>query len=269
MRGLYTAGVLDVFLEEGITFDGIIGVSAGAIHGGSYAAGQHGRSIRYYRKYLPDKRFMGWYCVLTTGEYVGNDFCYHEIPEKLDPFDNEAFQKSGIDFYAGVTCLETGEAEYRKITDMRKEVDVIRASATLPYITRPVMLDGKHYLDGGCSDSIPFHAMKKLGYDKRVVILTQPEGYRKRAGAFWMPGLYYRKYPEFARSLRLRFTHYNRALRELEKMEKNGDIFVIRPSVPLSIGRTEKSVEKINLAYEQGRKDAASCLPALKNYIDL
>lgn len=269
MRGLYTAGVLDVFLEEGIRFDGVLGVSAGAIHGGSYASGQRGRSIRYYRKYLTDKRFMGWYCLLTTGEYVGNDFCYHDIPEKLDPFDNEAFMKQGIEFYAGITCMETGKAEYRLVTDMRKEVDIIRASATLPYVSRPVILDGKHYMDGGCSDSIPYEAMKELGFSRRVVVLTRPRGYRKTAGAFWLPGTRYRKYPAFARALRLRFAHYNRQLRELERLEASGEIFVIRPSHPLAVGRTERSVEKIEEAYAQGRKDAFASLSALKNVIDL
>ena len=135
MRGIYTAGVLDVFLENQIHFDGVIGVSAGALHGCSFVSGQKGRSIRYYKKYRNDKHFMSLWSLVHTGEVVGKQFCYHEIPERLDPYDYEAFFKSDTAFYAVCTNLETGKAEYIRITDMLNQVDVMRASASMPYVS--------------------------------------------------------------------------------------------------------------------------------------
>ena len=138
MRGIYTAGVLDVFMDHGITFDGVIGVSAGALHGCSFVSGQKGRSIRYYMKYRSDKHFMSLWNLLRTGDVVGEKFCYHEIPERLDPYDYEAFLKSKTKFYAVCTNVETGKAEYLQITDMRGQVDIMRASASMPYVSRIV-----------------------------------------------------------------------------------------------------------------------------------
>ena len=138
MRGIYTAGVLDVFLEQGIHFDGVIGVSAGALHGCSFVSGQKGRSLRYFQKYRNDKHFMSWWSFLHTGEVVGKQFCYHDIPERLDPFDYEAFAKSDTAFYVTCTNVETGRAEYIKITDMLSQIDAMRASASMPYVSRIV-----------------------------------------------------------------------------------------------------------------------------------
>lgn len=210
VRGIYTAGVLDVFMEHGIGFDGVIGVSAGAIHGCSYLSGQKGRSIRYYKQYCNDPRFMSFQSLLKTGDFVGVDFCYHELPEKLDIYDNEAFKRCGVPFYVVCTNVDTGKPEYIRLTDMVAQIDYLRASASLPYFSRIVEIDGKRYLDGGCTDSIPLEAFRKMGYARNVLILTRPEDYRKKEEMRALPGIAYRKYPAFAEALRNRHEAYNR-----------------------------------------------------------
>lgn len=268
MRGMYTAGVLDVWMEQKITFDGLMGVSAGALIGSSYASGQHGRSIRYYCKYAGDERFMGWKNFFRTGDFVGNDFGYHEIPEHLDPFDYEAFRQNPMAFYVVCTDMYTGKPVYLKIQDMAKQIDMMRASATLPYIDKPVEMMGMRLLDGGCSDSIPLEAMRGLGYGRNVVVLTRDAGYRKKAGAWWLPGNVYKRYPEFARQLRLRFVHYNRCVRMVEKLADKGEIVLIRPSRPLKIGRMEGNPEKLRDIYEIGRYDAEQSLDQVRAFLD-
>lgn len=268
MRGIYTAGVLDVFLENGITdFDGLIGVSAGAIHGCSYLSGQKGRSIRYYKKYGNDPRFMSIRSLLRTGDLVGEKFCYHEIPEKLDPYDFAAFKKNQTKFYVTCTNVETGEAEYLQIKDMKREVDLMRASASLPYVSRMVHCDGKKLLDGGCSDSIPVKAFRRMGYRKTVVVLTRPEGYTKKPENDRFIKLFYHRYPQFCDKLKNRHLHYNHTLSYIKKLEKRGLIFVIRPSAALEIGRMEHDMEKVQKAYDLGRKDAQASIASLKEWM--
>ena len=266
MRGIYTAGVLDVFMEQGLHFDGVIGVSAGALHGCSFVSGQKGRSIRYFKKYRNDKHFMSMWNLVHTGEVVGKQLCYHDIPERLDPYDYEAFLKSDTEFYATCSNVETGKAEYIKITDMLNQIDVLRASASMPYVSKLVDYQGMKLLDGGCTDSIPLHAFAKMGYKKCVVVLTRPAGYRKKPGNFWLPEAAYHKYPAFVRALRSRYYFYNKTVEWLDRLEQEGKIFVIRPSVALPIGRTEHSVEKLQETYDIGRKDAANQMHAMENW---
>lgn len=266
-RGIYTAGVLDVFMEEGLSFDGLIGVSAGAIHGCSFISGQKGRSIRYYRKYCGDSRFMSIRSWLTTGNVVGVDFCYHELPEVLDKFDDEAFLKNPTHYYVVCTNVETGKPEYIRLTDMRREIDYLRASASLPYFSRMVELDGKKYLDGGCTDSVPLEAFEKMGYGRNVVVLTEPENYRKKPELRLLAKTVYRRYPAFARALANRHEDYNKMLDMLKEKERQGSIFIIRPSEPMDIGRMESDVNKVQAAYDLGVKDAKARLSALKNWL--
>ena len=266
-RGIYTAGVLDVFMEEGLSFDGLIGVSAGAIHGCSFISGQKGRSIRYYRKYCGDPRFMSIRSWLTTGNVVGVDFCYHELPEVLDKFDDEAFMKNPSHYYVVCTNVETGKPEYIRLTDMRKEIDYLRASASLPYFSKMVEIDGKKYLDGGCADSVPLEAFENLGYGRNVVVLTEPEDYRKKPELRLLAKTVYRRYPDFARALVNRHESYNNMLDMLKEKERQGSIFIIRPSEHMDIGRMESDVNKVQAAYDLGVKDAKARLAALRDWL--
>lgn len=267
VRGIYTAGVLDVMMEEGLTFDGVIGVSAGAIHGCSYLSGQKGRSIRYYRKYVSDPRFMSLQSWIKTGDIVGVDFCYHELPDKLDVYDNEAFLRCGVPFYATCTNVETGEAEHIRITDMRRQIDALRASASLPYFSRIVEIGGKKYLDGGCSDSVPVEAFQAMGYGRNVVVLTQPADYRKKPEYRLLPKLVYRQYPAFVKTLEQRHIRYNAMVERIQALEKTGSIFVIRPEKELSIGRLESDPEKVQQVYDTGRADAVKRMAQLKAWL--
>ena len=266
VRGIYTAGVLDVFMEHEVLFDGVIGVSAGAIHGCSYLSGQKGRSIRYYKKYSRDPRFMSMRSFFKTGNIVGADFCYHELPDKLDVYDNEAFLANGTPFYAGCTNVKTGEAEYLRVNDMRREIDKLRASASLPYLSSPVEIDGQIYLDGGCNDSIPVEAFINMGYKRNVLILTRPADYVRKPDHPKLARLVYRKYPAFAKALCDHHDRYNRTMRLIEKMERDGDVFVIRPEKSLAIGRLEKDPEKIQVIYDIGRADGEKYINTLKKW---
>lgn len=267
MRGIYTAGVLDVFMENNIIFDGVVGVSAGATHGCSYVAGQQGRNIRYFKKYCMDKRFMSVRNFLLTGDFVGRKFCYHDLPEKLDVFDYEAFDKSPMEFYVTCCNLETGKAENIRITDMKKEIDLLRASASLPYLSRTVHFNGKKYLDGGCADSIPVKAFRDMGFEKTVVIVTRDETYRKQPENAKMAKFFYRKYPNFVKAMITRHEVYNQTVEDIMELEKTGEIFVIRPSEILKIKRMEKNMEEIEKIYEIGRKDAENRLEAMKDWL--
>lgn len=267
VRGIYAAGVLDVFLEYGIHFDGVIGNSAGVIHGCSYLSGQKGRSIRYYKKYSSDYRFMSFKSWLKSGNLVDTDFAYHELPEKLDVYDNEAFLRCGVPFYAAVTNVETGEPEYLRITDVNKQIDKVRASASLPYFSQIVELDGKKYLDGGCSDSIPVDAFRSMGYGRNVLVLTQPASYRKKPEFSAVAGIVYRRYPRFADALRNRHMHYNRTAERVLELEKLEEVFVIRPDRKLPIGRMENDPKIVESVYNQGREDALKKLEKLKKWL--
>lgn len=267
VRGIYTAGVLDVFMEAGLSFGGVIGVSAGAIHGCSFLSGQKGRSIRYYRKYVADPRFMSLRSWLKTGDVVGADFCYHELPERLDPYDHDAFLRNPTPFYAVCTNVETGRAEYIRVTDMRGQIDVLRASASLPYFSRIVSFGGMKLLDGGCAASIPADAARELGYERSVIILTQHAEYRKSPELTLLARLAYRKYPAFVRTLLQRHTAYNTQQARAEELAAQGSAFLIRPSVPLDISRMEKDPNKVQKVYDQGRTDSERSLAALQEWL--
>ena len=268
VRGIYTAGVLDVFMAHGLTFDVLVGVSAGAIHGCSYLSGQQGRSIRYYRRYVADPRFMSFRSWLKTGDIVGAEFCYHTLPDELDVYDHEAFLRNPTPFYCVVTNVETGQAEYLRVTDMRRQIDVLRASASLPYFSHIVPWEGKLYLDGGCADSIPVETAQRLGYARCVVVQTRDASYRKSPEMTAMAQLVYRKYPAFVRTLENRHVMYNAQAALVAQLEAEGRAFVIRPSSPLTIGRMEKDPDKVQRVYDQGHADAEQALGGLLAFLN-
>lgn len=263
MRGIYTAGVLDLFMDRGLAFDGVIGVSAGAIHGCSFLSRQRGRNIRYYKKYCRDWRFMSLRNLLFTGDIAGEKFCYHTLPEQLDPFDYETFNRNPAEFYVCCSNVKTGKPEYLHLTDMKEQIDYLRASASLPLVSRIVKAGGKLLLDGGCTDSIPVKAFMEMGYVRNVVILTRHRGYRKKDEGSSITRARYHRYPEFVKAVEQRPQVYNRTLEEIEVLEKEGSAFVIRPSIPLTIGRMEKNPQKLQSVYELGYQDGARCLVEL------
>ncbi len=268
MRAIYTAGVLDVFMEEGIRPDGLIGVSAGAIHGPVYIGEQPGRTIRYYKKYCRHKNFMSFYSLLTTGSMVGEQFCYHDLPDRLDPFDYDTFAQSPIAYHLVCTNLETGKAVYRRCTDLHQEMDYMRASASMPYVSRIVEIDGQKLLDGGVADSIPIEAFRQMGYQRNIVVLTQCAGYRKKPQKPTLAKLFYRKYPNFIETLTNRHQIYNDTLDRIEQLQKSGEIFLIRPSEDLGIKRVEKDPARLEAQYNLGRKDALAALNDLKKWMN-
>lgn len=267
MRGIYTAGVLDVFLEKGVEFDGVIGVSAGVVHGCSFLSGQRGRSIRYYKRYCKDWRFMSFRNLLLTGDMVGEKFCYHDLPDRLDPFDYEAFGRSRAEFYAVCSNVATGKAEYLRMEDLKKQVDIMRASASLPCISKMVRLNGKKYLDGGCTDSIPVRAFRRMGFCRNVVVLTRQEGYVKQAEMSGLVRLRYWRYPRLVRAMERRHVDYNKTIRYIRRLEEAGEVFVICPSRELTIGRMEHNPQKMQEAYDLGRQDALQHMDRLLKWL--
>ena len=231
MRGMYTAGVLDTFLEGGIRVDAVVGVSAGALFGVNYLSGQKGRVIRYNKRFNGDKAYMGLRPLLREGNLISTHYAYERVPRELDPFDDEAFQASGVPFYAVVTDTATGEPEYMRIQSAFAQMDTLRASGSMPFVSHPVKIGDREYLDGGIGDSIPFEWMHSQGYEKLVVILTQDKTYRKGPMPRLPLKLLQRSYPQIARQLLHRHEAYNQALELLAQWEKEGKAYIIRPSV--------------------------------------
>lgn len=269
MRGMFTSGVIDVMLERGITFDGAIGVSAGAAFGCNYKSGQIGRAIRYNVRFCRDKRYCGMRCLLKTGNIFSTDFCYGEVPLRLDPFDFQAYDHNPMEFYVVCTDVATGKAVYHKYTGWSDHgFDWVRASASMPLVSRMVEIDGRKLLDGGIADSIPVEYFRQLGYDRNVVVLTRPEGYRKeKNGAMALIRKKYRKYPNLVEAVANRHIIYNRTLDEITKEEEAGRLFVIRPEKPIPVSRVEKDPEKLKQAYALGRTAMEKKMAALTAYL--
>ena len=268
MRGMYTAGVLDTFLDKDFWVDGIISVSAGALFGVNYPSRQKGRAIRYNKKFISDKRYISFKSLVSTGNIVNKDFAFYEVPFKYDVFDNKTFKESDIDFYVAVTNLQTAQAEYVKLIDPLTQMEVLRATSAMPYVSRPVEIDGIPYLDGAIADSIPVEQMQKLGYDKIIVILTRTLDYRKSKPMAWIAKWFYRRYPDFADAVNQRYAMYNRQVENVIKLAEKGDIFVIRPSVDLKIKRIEKDPNKLQAMYELGVKDMQLQWKNLLDYLN-
>ena len=224
MRGIFTAGVIDVLMENHITFDGAIGVSAGACFGVNLKSKQIGRTFRYNMKYAKDPRYASVQSWIKTGDFFNAEFCYHTLPEKLDPMDAATFSKNPMKFYLVATDIESGEPYYYDVKDINNEsLDFVRASASMPIFASPVHINGHIYLDGGISDSIPIKKFQEMGYEKNVIVLTQPENYIKKPQPMMRAiRAKYRKYPNMVRDLELRHETYNDTIAYIkEEVAKN------------------------------------------------
>ena len=268
LRGIYTAGVLDVLGENGVSFDGVVGVSAGAVHAVSFLAHQYGRNLRFYLAYSPSVKFMGVRSWLKTGDFINYQFCYEEIPQHLVPFDFDALEASQVPLYLVCTDVETGKPYYHRTRTIRgDQMQALRATASLPIVSRIVEFNDHKLLDGGTSDSIPVSFLRSLGYTRTVVVVTQVAGYRKKRE---MPPFFkwmYRKYPAYVECMETRYKRYNETLDLIESLEESGEIFVFRPSRKVHIGRLERDTTRILEMYELGRKDARDRLEALKSFL--
>ncbi len=268
MRGMYTSAVLDVFMDNNIEVDGIIAVSAGVLFGVNYLSKQKGRAIRYNKQYAKDKRYMGLKSLLTTGNIINKDFAYYKIPSELDKFDEKTYEKSTTNFYAVITNIETGKPEYVKITDVFKQMETLRATSAMPFVSKIVELETGKYLDGGITDSIPIEKCKELGYDKIIVVLTRPIEYRKKESNNFMTKLKYRKYPNLVNAITNRYKNYNETVEKIIDMENRKEIFVIRPTRKIDIKRIERDPEKLQEMYDLGISDCKQKIEKLKDYLN-
>ena len=268
MRALFTAGVLDALLDvKELDVDGIVGVYAGALFGANYVSGQKERAIRYNKKYARDKRYMGFHSWITTGNAVNKEFAFYELPFKLDVFDQEKFKESKIDFYVVMTNVENGKSEYVLIKDIFEQMEYLRATSALPFASKIIEINGKKYLDGGISDSIPIDYCESLGYDKIILVLTRPENSYKEDKLNFLYKLVYRKYPKLVERLINMGKDYEVVLKKIKKLENENKIFVIRPPKVLKIGRLEKDENKIQEVYDIGLNTGKIEINNLLNYL--
>ena len=269
MRGLFTAGVIDVLMERGITFDGMIGVSAGAAFGCNYKSGQIGRALRYNIEYCRDPRYCGFRSLFTTGNVFSTEFCYGEVPLRLDPFDFGAFERNPMRFYVVCTDIETGLPVYHEYKGYADHgFDWIRASASMPIVSQIVEIDNQKLLDGGVADSIPVQFFESIGYRRNVVVLTQPKGYVKQKNrALPLIRRKYRAYPRLTEAMEHRHEMYNAELRAVEQGEAEGRLFVIRPDAPIPVQRVECNIDHLRQAYALGRSAAEEAFPAMDEFL--
>ena len=270
MRGMFTAGVLDVLMENGLVTDGAIGVSAGAVFGCNYKSHQIGRVIRYNTEYCNDKRYASFKNLLKTGNLYSEQFCYHEVPEKLDPFNEAAFADSPMDFFVVCTDVKTGEPIYHKCRKGDAEdVRWMEASASMPLAAKIVKIGHYGLLDGGVADSIPVRFFESIGYKRNLIILTQPKGYTKKKNKF-LPAIRarYFRYPAFVEAVADRHERYNETLSYISMLEQAGKDYVIRPPIPLEIGAMERDPAQLRRVYETGRAVAQIQVEKIRDFLN-
>lgn len=270
MRGLFSAGVMDVMMEQGIRFDGMIGVSAGAAFGCNYKSHQLGRALRYNIRFSNDPKYMGLRTLWHTGELVNGEYAYHTIPTQLDIFDTEAFAANPMEFQLVCTDANTGKPVYKRLDTVDYEaLEWVRASASMPLVSHPVKLEGRELLDGGITDSIPLRHFQEEGYTRNIVILTQPKGFtKKRTKLMPLFHLFMRKYPKIIEAMSKRHLMYNEQLAYLRQQELLGNTIVIYPQDTLPIGRTEQTPGKLRHVYELGRQTALEHLQQITVFIN-
>ena len=270
MKGIYTAGVLDFFLEKEIEFSSCYGVSAGACCLCSYLSGQKKRAYRINVDYLDQKAYCSVESLIKTGDLFGVDMCYSLIPDYLDPYDYDAFSRYQGKAYAVVTNIKTGKPEYMPLKDMHQDTIAVRASSSLPLVARNVKIGDELYLDGGVSDSIPIRRSMKDGNRKNVIILTKEEGYIRqpaKGAELALIRARYMRYPKVYECMRERHLTYNNTLQYIEEMQSQGKVFVIRPKQKSNVGRVEKDKAKLDALYEEGYRDAENCYMELLEYL--
>ena len=268
MRGLFSAGVIDVLMENNLSPDGVIGVSAGAAFGCNMKSKQPGRVIRYNKKLAHDWRYASFRSLLTTGDYFGGEYAYHYMPRKLDYFDVETFRNNPMEFWVVCTNVGTGKAVYKRLMEVNDAcLEYIRASASMPIAARIVTVEGKKLLDGGIADSIPLRFFQEQGYDRNLVVLTQPANYVKEPNKL-MPlmRLWLRRHPRIIRALEQRHIMYNNQLEYVRQEEKKSNTLVLHPEVTLTIGHLSHNPDDMQATYEHGRKVATKHLEEIKAF---
>lgn len=270
MRGLFTAGVIDEMMEQGVRYDGCIGVSAGAAFGCNYKSHQIGRVLRYNKRFAHEKKYCSWYSWLTTGDLYGADFCYHKLPDELDIMDVKTYNSDPMHFYVTATDTATGKAVYHELDHLDDEAyEWMRASASMPVVSRPVRLMGRSLLDGGISDSIPVKFFESIGYTRNAVVLTQPRGYRKGAqSGMKILARLLKQYPAIVKDLKERHIVYNRELDYIDQREKEGKLFVIAPPHELKIGKTEHDTERMDEVYQIGQQTMKEHISELNQFLN-
>lgn len=267
MRGLYTAGVLDIFLDHNIEVDAIYGTSAGVLFGVNFLSKQRGRALRYNKRFARDPHYMGIWSLITTGNVINKDFAYYDIPFNIDVFDQEAYARSKTKFIATMTNVETGETEYAQITNVLEQMETLRATSALPYVSHMVEINQQHYLDGGLSDSLPIRKCLSDGYEKVVVVLTRPEGFRIKEPINAIANLFYHKHPKLAEAINKRYITYNNDLSYIEQLYSEGKIELLRPSKEIKMRRIESDTNKLQAIYDLGTQDASASIEQIKQYL--
>ena len=268
MRGMFTAGILDVFMENGIGFPAAVGVSAGAVFGCNLKSRQIGRVIRYNKRYCRDKRYCSVRSLLKTGDLYGADFCYRELPENLDIFDKQAYEENPMAFYVVCTDVLTGKPVYERLDRVDGDCYLwMRASASMPLASKPVSVGGRLLLDGGMSDAIPLRFLQEKGYRKNIVILTQPRDYVKKPVNALMMEAGLRQYPAMVKVMRERHIMYRYERDYVFRSERSGDTLVLCPDTALGVSHTEHDPEKLQKAYDEGRRIALRELEKIKEFI--
>lgn len=268
MRGVYTSGVLDYFLDMNLKFENIIGVSAGSCNAISYLSAQKGRQATVFIKYSHNKQYLSVRNLIKTGSFFGVDYIFNVLQNEILPFDYDAFHKNKGEVCVVLTDINTGQAFYHNIEKLPEDVNYIIASSSLPLISKIVVIDGKKYLDGGMADPIPLKHSLDLGFEKQVLILTRGEEYRKKIKNNTMfSKVKYHKYPNFVKTLKVRNENYNKSLDLIKKLKDEKKIFVIRPSEEITIDRYETNEEKLQYYYDLGYNDAKQSFKALQEYL--
>ena len=270
LRGLFTAGILDVLMENGVRFDGLVGVSAGAAFGCNYKSGQSGRVIRYNKRFAHEWRYCSWRSWIATGDLFGGEFCYHKMPDELDVFDKETFDSNPMEYYAVCTDVETGEAVYKRLMKCSPETyEYIRASASMPMVSNIVEVGGRKLLDGGVTDSIPLRFFQQQGYERNLVILTQPADYQKQHNRL-MPilRLWLHRYPKMIEALDKRHEMYNQQLEYVREEERKGNTYVIRPPEKLVIGHISHDENEMQGVYQMGRRVGEGRLKDIVEFLE-